>query len=151
MWQSMLVLLVFVCHAIENLFVRRKKLFDKRHCAVLMSEIAMELNSHHRSEYGKRSARKPARSVWSRGKAQALPIATRGSVKNASLRREASSRLQTVGGTRRPDHDSPGGYSKRSRLPRPCRHEASAGSAHKPSHFPALCAHVRSALPLKIG
>src|SRR5215471_6370460 len=42
-----------------------------------MSEIAMEFNSHHRSEYGKRSARKPARSVWSRGKAQALPIVTR--------------------------------------------------------------------------
>jgi hypothetical protein len=34
---------------------------------------------------------------------------------------------------------------------KPCRREASTGSAHKPSHFPALSAHVRSALPLKIG
>ena len=42
-----------------------------------MSEIAMELNSHQRGEYGKPCAAKVARTVWSRGKAQALPIATR--------------------------------------------------------------------------
>ena len=42
-----------------------------------MSEIAMELNSHQRGEYGKPCATKVARTVWSRGKAQALPIATR--------------------------------------------------------------------------
>src|SRR5712692_6823397 len=42
-----------------------------------MSDIAMELNSHQRGEYGKPCAAKVARTVWSRGKAQALPIATR--------------------------------------------------------------------------
>jgi hypothetical protein len=45
-------------------------------CAVLMSEIATGSNSHHRGEYRKPDAVKVACPVWSRGKAQALPIAT---------------------------------------------------------------------------
>src|SRR5215472_13603066 len=36
-----------------------------------------ELKSHQRSKYGKPCAVKVARTVWSRGKARALPIATR--------------------------------------------------------------------------
>src|SRR5215472_6164627 len=35
-----------------------------------------ELKSHQRSKYGKPCAVKVARTVWSRGKARALPIAT---------------------------------------------------------------------------
>jgi len=49
---------------------------DVTGCAVLMSEIAMGLNIHHRSEYGKPCAMKVACTVWSKGKARALPIAT---------------------------------------------------------------------------
>jgi hypothetical protein len=37
--------------------------------AVLLNGIAMGLNSGQRSEYGKRSAAKVARSVWREGKA----------------------------------------------------------------------------------
>ena len=55
-------------------------------CAVLMSEIATGLNIHQRSEYGKPCAVKAARTVWSRGKAQALPIATMARAQRELLR-----------------------------------------------------------------